>query len=194
MLVNCAFPGVEERLVVALLLIDAPLVFNLSKFGSSFFVHFILQVTAHSPITFSNLSKDVSLVCLFGQCGLHCLFFMSNGLPHDLGFILLQFIVLQPVSFLLQFSFSENILLTVLIYILHQVDTSLVLTAPLGLLCLPLLDVFVLNQLVDHLLVFSFILSLLAIVLLELNDLFSACIFYSLLKISDCFFFCHRSC
>ena len=145
MLVYCALPRVEKSLVVSLLLADASLVFNLGELGSSFFVHFVLQVTTHCPVSFAYLSKDVSLVCLFGQCKFHCLCLMGLSLSSNLLFILLQFIVLQPCGLFFQFSLLEDVLLTVLVYILHQVDTSLVLTAPLRLFGLPLLDILILD-------------------------------------------------
>ena len=89
MLVYCAFPGAEKCLIVLLLVINASLVFNLCKLSSSFFVHFVLQVTAHCPITLAYLSKNVSLVSLFSHSSLHCLCLVSCILSSNLCFVLL---------------------------------------------------------------------------------------------------------
>lgn len=65
--------------------------------------------------------------------------------------------IFKPVSFLLHRLFQQDVLLTVLVDVLEEVDAGLVFTAPLLLASIPLLLVFILRQLVDHLFVSSLV-------------------------------------
>lgn len=173
MLANSVLPCAEKGVVVLFLSCNASLIFNLSKFGSSFFVHFVLEVTAHGSVTLSDLTKDVCLVCLLVQSSCHCLLFVGLGLSEDLLVVLLLLVVLEPFGFGLQFLLEQDVLFTIVVNVLHQVDAGLVLTTPLSLLCFPLFDVLVLDKLFDHLLVGCLIFSLLPVVFLELDNLLS---------------------
>lgn len=78
---------------------------------------------------------------------------MSTVLPVNLLINLRLVMVLEPLGFALHSLLQQNVLLTVLVDVLKEVDTSLVFTAPLLLTSIPLLLVLNLGQLIDHLLV-----------------------------------------
>jgi len=79
--------------------------------------------------------------------------------------------LLHPVGFVLELLLKLDVLLSVGVNVLKQVDASLVLTVPLLLAGLPLLGVLLRNELVDHLLVCLLVLGNLTGVFLELNSL-----------------------
>lgn len=194
MLAHCVLPGVEQSLVLLLLMVDTLLVLDLRELGCPLLVHFVLQVAAHGPITLANLTEDVSLVALLVHGGRHCLLFVSNGLPHDFGIVLRLFVVLEPRGLLLQLLLEKDVLLAVLVDVLHQVNASLVFAAPLGFLGFPLLDIFVLDELLDHFFIGRLVLSLLAVVLLELDDLISESLLLGSFNVLDISFSLHGSC
>lgn len=78
---------------------------------------------------------------------------MSTVLPVNLLINLRLVMVLEPLGLALHSLLQQNVLLTVLVDVLKEVDTSLVFTAPLLLTSIPLLLVLNLGQLIDHLLV-----------------------------------------
>ena len=66
-------------------------------------------------------------------------------------------VILEPLSFLFESLLEEDVLLAILVHILQQVDTSLVLTAPLLLTSIPLFLVFLLSKTFDHTLILSLV-------------------------------------
>jgi len=76
--------------------------------------------------------------------------------------------LLEPLGFLLHRLLEQDILFTVLIDVLEQIDASLVLTAPLLLTCIPLLLILHLGQFLDHLFVRCLVILSILIVSLEL--------------------------
>ena len=65
MTLDSVLPGLQHLVIICLFTLDASLVLNLGEFGGTFFVHAILEITAHGSITFSYLTKNISLVRLF---------------------------------------------------------------------------------------------------------------------------------
>lgn len=57
-------PGAQHFIVIALFDINASLVLNFSKLGSTLLVHAVLEVTTHGTVALTYLSQDVSLVSL----------------------------------------------------------------------------------------------------------------------------------
>ena len=64
MSLNSVLPSVEHSGIIVLFHTNASLVLNLCEFGGTFFVHAVLEVAAHSAVSFANLAKNVSLVSL----------------------------------------------------------------------------------------------------------------------------------
>ena len=108
---------------------------------------------------------------------------MGLGLSSHFGLILLELVVLQPLGFFLLFLLEQDGLLTILVYILHEIDSGLILSSPLGLSCFPLLNVLVLNELIDHLFIFGFLISDIAVMLLKLDNLIPTSLFFSGLQV-----------
>ena len=80
-------------------------------------------------------------------------------------------VILEPLSFLFESLLEEDVLLAILVHILQQVDTSLVLTAPLLLTSIPLFLVFLLSKTFDHTLILSLVRNSILVMPLELLDL-----------------------
>ena len=91
---------------------------------------------------------------------------LSLNISIDLGLV----VVLEPLSLILESLLEEDVLLAILVHILQQVDTSLVLTAPLLLTSIPLFLVFLLNKSFNLALVRSLVRSSILVMLLELLD------------------------
>ena len=143
---NGVLPGVEELVVILLLAVDSALVLDLSKFGGTLLVHTVLELAAHSAITLIDLTKDISLVGLLVKSILESMGLMSLVLTIDLSIDEGLIVVLEPVSLLFEGLLEEDVLLTVLVHVLEEVDAGLVLTAPLLLTCVPLTLVLLLSK------------------------------------------------
>ena len=92
---------------------------------------------------------------------------LSVNISIDLGFV----VVLEPLSLLLESLLEEDVLLAILVNILQEVDTGLVLTAPLLLTSIPLLLVFYRDKTIDHALMLSRVGNSSLVMPLELLDL-----------------------
>jgi hypothetical protein len=79
--------------------------------------------------------------------------------------------VTEPVSFFLQSLLEKNVLLTVLIHVLEEVDTGLVFTSPLLFTSVPLLLVFLLSKFINSAFVGGSIACRVLIMGLEFLDL-----------------------
>lgn len=171
MIFYSSLPGVKHFGVVLLLACDAAAVLKLSKLGSTFFVHFLLQVSAHGTISLAHLHEDISLVSLLVKSIIECLVLMS--LVHALKLIidLPLVILLEPLLLISQLPLQHDVSFSIRVNIFHQVNLGLVLAAPLLLSGVPLLSVLIGNQLINHLLVGALIRLLLVVVSLELLDL-----------------------
>ena len=154
---NSVLPGVKQLIIILLLAPDATLVLNLCEFGSALFIHAILEVAAHSAISLTDLAEDVSLVGLLLVGDLKLVLFVSSVLSVDLGIDLVLVVLLEPLSLLLEGLLKKYVLLTVLVDVLEEVDTSLILTTPLLFTSVPLVLVLLLSQLVNHALVLRLI-------------------------------------
>ena len=75
---------------------------------------------------------------------------MGASLTFDFCIDLNLLVCLQPLSFLLQSLLKENVLFAVLVDVLEEVNSSLILAAPLLLASVPLLFVLLLGKLVNH--------------------------------------------
>ena len=170
MTLNSVFPSSQHLIIVVLLDINASLVLNLSKLSGTLFVHTILQIASHCAVTLTYLAQHVSLVSLLLVGNPECVLFVGSGLPVNIRINLLLVMVLKPGSLVLESLLEQNVLLAVLVDVLEQVDASLILAAPLLLTSIPLLLVFNLSQLFNHLFVRSLVRLSILVVLLELLD------------------------
>lgn len=150
---DSVLPGAEHLRVIRLFNSNTPLVLDLSKFSGTLFIHAILQVTSHRAIALTNLTKHIRLMGLLFVGNPKSFLLMSTVLPVNLLVNLRLVMVLEPLGLALHSLLQQNVLLTVLVDVLKEVDTSLVFTAPLLLTSIPLLLVLNLGQLIDHLLV-----------------------------------------
>ena len=64
MSLNSVLPSVEHLGIIVLFHVDASLVLDLGEFGGTFLIHAVLEVAAHSAVSFSDLTEDVRLVRL----------------------------------------------------------------------------------------------------------------------------------
>lgn len=116
-----------------------------------------MEVAAHSAISLTDLAEDVSLVGLLLVGDLKLVLFVSSVLSVDLGIDLVLVVLLEPLSLILEGLLKKYVLLTVLVDVLEEVDTSLILTTPLLFTSVPLVLVLLLSQLVNHALVLRLI-------------------------------------
>ena len=168
MTLNRVLPSSQHLIIVVLLDTNASLVLNLGELSSTLLVHAILQIASHCAVTLTHLAQHISLVSLLLVGDSECVLFVGSVLPIDIGIDILLVVLLKPGSFVLESRLEENVLLTVLVYVLEQVDASLVLTAPLLLTSIPLLLVFNLGKLFNHLLIRCLVGLSILVVLLEL--------------------------
>ena len=96
---------------------------------------------------------------------------MSTVLLVNLSIDALLFMVAEPVGFFLQSLLEKNVLLTVLIHVLEEVDTGLVFTSPLLFTSIPLLLVFLLSKFINSAFVGGSIACRVLIMGLEFLDL-----------------------
>ena len=96
---------------------------------------------------------------------------MSTVLLVNLSINALLFMVAEPVGFFLQSLLEKNVLLTVLIHVLEEVDTGLVFTSPLLFTSIPLLLVFLLSKFINSAFVGGSIACRVLIMGLEFLDL-----------------------
>ena len=169
-----AFPRTEQLGIIVLLGTDTPLVLNLSKLGSTLFIHAILEVTAHRAVTLADLAEHISLMRLALIGVLECALLMHTVEAVDLVVNLLLVVLLKPLSLLLHSLLEQDVLLAILVYVLHQVDASLVLTAPLGFPSVPLLLVLNSRQVIDQLLLLGLVRLNILVVGLKDTDLLAA--------------------
>lgn len=168
MTLNRVLPSSQHLIIVVLLDINASRVLNLGELSSTLLVHAILQIASHCAVTLTHLAQHISLVSLLLVGDSECVLFVGSVLPVDIGIDILLVVLLKPGSFVLESRLEENVLLTVLVYVLEQVDASLVLTAPLLLTSIPLFLVFNLGQLFNVLLIRCLVGLSILVVLLEL--------------------------
>ncbi len=86
---------------------------------------------------------------------------------------MLLIVLFKPLLLLFKCLLEQDILLTILVHVLKQVDSGLVLTTPLLFTGIPLLLILFLGKSVDIALVSSLVVLHLVVVLLELLDLSS---------------------
>ena len=96
---------------------------------------------------------------------------VGSVLPVNIRIIRRLVMLLKPLSLVLHRLLEQDVLFTVLVDVLEQVDASLVLTAPLLLSSIPLLLILHLSQLIYHLLVCCLVRPSILVVSLELLNL-----------------------
>ena len=174
MSIDRRLPGAEHLVVVVLFGSDASLVLDFGQFGGSFVVHAILEFAAHCPVALTDLAQNISLMGLLLVGDSEGLLLMRPVLPLHLSVDLLLIVLSEPLLLLLERLLQQNVLLTVLVDVLEQVDSRLVFTAPLLLSGVPLLIVLDLCQILNHLLVGRLVILSLVIVSLQVLYLASA--------------------
>lgn len=160
--------------IILLFSIDAALVLNLCEFGSTLLVHAFLKVTAHSAVSFTDLSEDVRLVSLLVEGLLECTLFVHPVLTVHLLINLRFLVLLVPLLFLLHCLLEQNVSLALLVHVLQQVDAGLVFSAPLLFAGVPLLFVLDLCQLFSVALDSVLVICNFLVVALELLDFTTA--------------------
>ncbi|MCP4556334.1 MAG: hypothetical protein GY836_13010 [Herbaspirillum sp.] len=170
MTLNGTLPGLEQAVIILLFALDASLVLDLSELCGTFLVHAILEVTAHSAISLTHLTKNISLVSLLVNSLLEGVLLMHTVLTINLCINLLLIVLPEPFCLFLHCLLKQNILLTILVNVLEQVDSSLVFTTPLLFTVVPLLFVLFLSQLVNASLISCLIALDVIVMSLELLD------------------------
>ena len=169
--IDGALPSVKHLRVVVLFGLDASLVLQFCQLGRSLLVHNFLQLAAHGAVSFANLAQYVCLVHLFGDASLDHLLFICSILALDFSLHILALVLFHPFLLFLLLLFEFNVLLSVLVNILKQVDAGLILAVPLSLTLLPLFGILFRHKLVNHALIGLLVSLLLRGILLELNRL-----------------------
>lgn len=167
---NGVFPGLQQVVIISLFTLDASLVLDLGQFGGSLLVHAILQITAHRPISLAHLTKHIGLMSLLVEGFLEGTLLMSLVLSLNVAVNHILVILFEPEGFFLQCLLQQDVLLAVLVHVLEQVDSGLVLTAPLLLAGVPLLLVFVLSELINVALVGHLVALHVVVMLLQFLD------------------------
>lgn len=167
---------------------NAASVLELSQFRGSLFEHLLLNDSALLAITLINLLQDISLVILLDDSIAHSPL-LSLGLSAS-DFLLdeLLFVLKTPFLFLSLHLLSSDSLCSILIHLLHQVNTSLILFAPFILLNFPLLLRFEPSEIVNELVLSLLVLSFLHIELLKIDDFLATSRPLLLLKTLDFLF------
>ena len=171
---DCVLPGVEQLVIILLLASDAALVLDLCKFRSTFLIHAVLQVTAHSAVSLGHLTQHISLVSLLVEGLLERSLFVCTVLAINLVIDLRLIVLFMPLSLFFECLLEEDVLLSILIDILEQVDAGLVLTTPLLFTSIPLLLVLFLGQGFEHALLSGLITLLVLVVTLKFLDFVAA--------------------
>jgi hypothetical protein len=125
-------------------------------------------------------------VHLLHHTSLYHLLLISLVLALDFLLHVLPFVLLHPLDLLLLLLLELDVLLPVRVHVLQQINAGLVLTVPLLLALLPLLCVFLSNELVDHAFVNHFVLGLLGCELLQLDCLGSVTHSFLVLQLLKC--------
>lgn len=121
---------------------------------------------------------------------LYLLLFMFFLLPFYLRQDIFLLIIKKPILFFLGNFLHFNILSPVIIYILHQVDSSLIFLSPLVLSEFPLFFTLKPCEVFNQLFLSFLIFSLLEIVLLQINNFLSSFHLFFLLNSFKFLFFC----
>ena len=113
---------------------------------------------------------------------------MSTVLPVNFSIDSLLLVVTEPFTFFLQSLLEKNVLFTVLIHVLEEVNTGLVFTSPLLLTSIPLLLVLLLRKFINSALVGCSVTCSVLIMSLEFLDLpTSSVALFLLILLNSCF-------
>jgi hypothetical protein len=154
--------------------IDGSLILNLTQLSTSFIEHFLLEIAADLPITFTYLAEDVSLVGFLSHSHLSCFLCISDVLQFDLPVYLLLFVPSQPFCLICLGLLEFDVDFAMLINIFEEINARLVFSAPLSFsLALDFL-VFNCSQIFDHFFIDSFGFFLLLIEALKSLSFFSS--------------------
>ena len=171
---NSVLPGVKQLIIILLLAPDATLVLNLCEFGSALFIHAILKVAAHGAVSLSDLAKDISLMRLLVKGFLEGSLLVCPVLAVNLIVDLRLVVLFVPFSLLLHGLLEKDVLLSILVHVLEEVDTSLVFSTPLLLTCVPLLLVLFLSKCLKMALLCCLVSLNVLVVALQFLDLVAA--------------------
>lgn len=138
---DSVLPSLEHLLIGLLFGLNSAGVFELGELGSALLVHFFLKVPAHGSVALANLLKDVRLMSLACHRSVQLLFLVKLVLSLDLCIDCRLLVVNQPLLFLLASLLQHNISLAVSVYVLQEIDSGLVFSAPLLFPRLPLFGV-----------------------------------------------------
>jgi len=169
----------EHGLILLLIEIDFSLILQLSKLGSSFFVHFFLEEGSLDPILLVHLLQKIKLMGLSGSSLLSFSCLKLSILLCDSSFNLVFLVLLLPFGFTLLILFEQYVFFSSLVDILEQIDPSLVLSLPLSISHFELSLGFLLDNFINHLFVVGFVVFTLFVVDLEVNDFLSSRCFFS---------------
>ena len=97
---HCVFPGREHFVIVVLLNVNTSLILDFSELSGAFLIHAVLKISTHGAISFTNLTKNVSLVRLLLDGGFESVLLvgavLSVNLVIDCNFI----VVFKPFCLL----------------------------------------------------------------------------------------------
>ena len=99
---DSVLPGVEELVVILLLVVDSALVLDLSQFGGTLLVHAILKLTPHSSVALVHLTKHISLMSFLVKSSLDSVLLGSCVLTLELSIDLGLILTLEPLGLTLQ--------------------------------------------------------------------------------------------
>ena len=167
---------------------NAASVLELSQFRGSLFEHLLLNDSALLAITLVDLLQDISLVILLDDSFTHSPLLSLGLSASDFFLDELLFVLKTPFLFLSLHLLSSDSLCSVLIHLLHQVNTGLILFAPFILLNFPLLLRIEPSEIVNELVLRLLVLSLLHIELLKIDDFLATSRPLLLLKTFDFLF------
>ena len=102
MTLDSVLPGVEELVVILLLVVDSALVLDLSQFGGTLLVHAILKLTPHSSVALVHLTKHISLMSFLVKSSLDSVLLGSCVLTLELSIDLGLILTLEPLGLTLQ--------------------------------------------------------------------------------------------
>ena len=181
-------PLVNHSCICILLILNTAGVLELSQLGGSLLEHLLLNDSALLAITFVDLPQDVSLVILLYDGIAHSPLLSLSVSASNFFLNELLFVLKTQFLFLGLHMLSSDSLSSILIHLLHKVDTGLILFAPFILLNFPLLlriePSEIINELILSLLVFSF----LHVELLKINDFLATSSAFLVLKTFDFLF------
>lgn len=164
--VDAGFPLTEHSRILVFISLDFSLILHFSKFGGLLLLHFLSQCFSLPVILVGHLLQDAHLVTFSCSCFLSGSSLKFSILLGDRGFNFRFFFSSEPLHFLLFGLLEKDILLSGLVDIFEQVDSSLLLSLPLSFSHFVLSFGLLLNKFVNKLLISVFVALSFLVVLL----------------------------